>query len=203
MSYYSILTVWFLVTYLISSIPFGFCLAVWIKKINPLKHGSCNIGATNIYRLCGIKLAITTFVLDGLKGFVPVLAAKILYGTPAAIVVAGAAILGHSFSIYLKFKGGKSVATGFFVSLIIFPKVALLTLLVFIAIFCTSHIISLSSIIAVATMPFFTVLLKQSIVEMIFAVLLAIFIIYRHKANLLRLVKGQEPKINFHKTNRV
>src|SRR3954463_16562296 len=145
------------ISYFLGSIPFGLIVGL-AKGVDPRKAGSGNIGATNVGRLLGGKFFALVFFLDMLKGLLPMLAAGFALQWRAQsqihyilwLLVGFAAIAGHMFSIFLKFKGGKGVATGAGVALGVFPYYplpAVVALLVFVAVFKTSRIVSLASIV--------------------------------------------------------
>jgi glycerol-3-phosphate acyltransferase PlsY len=209
------------VAYLVGAVPFGLVVGL-AKGVDPRKSGSGNIGATNLGRLLGLKFFLLVFFLDFLKGFLPVMAASIIvrrnFVNPDAMVfllwllVGFAAILGHMFSVFIGFKGGKGVATSCGVMFGLFPFFTwpgLACLVVWIALFAWSRIVSLASIIAAALFPVaFIVMglcklyplgLRQSPL-IAFALLVAFMIVYRHRSNITRLLAGTES--SFKKANK-
>ncbi len=183
-------------SYIIGSIPNGLILGKTIWGVDLREHGSNNIGATNAWRVIGKKAGITIFVLDMLKGLIGAGLGIFYVGSPLAGVLCGIlAVVGHSWSIFLKFKGGKSVSTGLGVLLMLMPKVALIVFLVWLAIVFVTLYVSLGSIVGAAFVPILAYIFNEPMEYFIFGLLAAIFIIYRHKANIDRLLHGRENKI--------
>jgi glycerol-3-phosphate acyltransferase PlsY len=188
--------------YLLGSIPFGLVL-VWVFRRQDVRStGSGNIGATNVARSGGKALGLITLLLDALKGYVAVLIAAhfapSLAGAPSTLAIAAAvaAVLGHVFPVWLKFKGGKGIATALGVFIALAPWVALASLLVFILIVALTRYVSLASIIAAITVPFFALVLAHPHNRQLLTGLSIIsFIgIAKHHANIRRLLNGTESK---------
>ncbi len=177
--------------YLFGSIPFGLLISK-AKGVNLKTIGSGNIGATNVARACGKPLALLTFVLDGLKGLIPMLIAKHFINDWICIVGLFA-ILGHIFSIFLKFKGGKGVSTTFISFFAISPAIAVAILLSWISTFILTKYSSLSAIVAI-TMGLIISILSQNIEIITFASGAFILIIYKHVPNIKRLMLKKESK---------
>ncbi|MCM8829461.1 MAG: glycerol-3-phosphate 1-O-acyltransferase PlsY [Candidatus Omnitrophica bacterium] len=183
--------------YLIGSIPAGYLLCRFIKKIDIRKYGSGNIGATNVYRVAGGKLASAVLVFDILKGLLPVLVAKIFSLPIVYIISTGiASIAGHNFSIFLKGRGGKGVSTGFGVVIGIFPFPALLSLIVWLAVVIPTRYVSLGAITASLFLPFLVYLFHKDIFLTITGIIISVIIIYAHRSNIKRLLTKKENKIN-------
>lgn len=190
-----------LVCYLIGSIPSGVIVARRAKKIDLRKVGSGNTGAMNAYRALGLKGGLTVLGLDALKGLAAVFLAYFAllpdFTLPVVKVIYGfAAIVGHNYSPFLKFKGGKGIATGFGVLLALSPKVAVLVLLLWIGLVALTHYSSVGSLAASATAPVLMFIYKDHPVYIAFGVASAVFAFYRHKENIQRLLNGRE--IPFH-----
>ena len=201
------------VAYLMGSIPFGLIVGR-AKGIDPRTAGSGNIGATNVGRLLGGKYFALVFVLDMLKGLLPMLAAGVALHWLASsrieyvlwLLVGFAAIAGHMFSVFLRLKGGKGVATGAGVALGLFPYYtipAVVALLAFLGVFKASKIVSLASITGAVVFPVAYVsiglILGWDVVGtqlplLIFALLLSGLIVYRHRSNIARLRAGTESR---------
>ncbi|MFA6431762.1 MAG: glycerol-3-phosphate 1-O-acyltransferase PlsY [Candidatus Margulisiibacteriota bacterium] len=183
------------ICYFLGSIPFGFIIAkMW--GVDVRTRGSGNIGATNVLRTVGAFPGALALILDVLKGTGAVLLAKLFFGDPALIILCGlAAVLGHSFSIFLKFKGGKSVATGIGILLGIAPEIFLFTVLIFIISLLLCRYVSVSSITAsiIAAVSFF--ILGKPVAYSVVVSLIAALIILRHIPNVKRVIAGNEPKI--------
>ena len=191
----SLSQIFFLIlTYLVSSIPFGLILSLIFAKKDIRKFGSKNIGATNVTRVVGKKLGFATLILDGIKGaFMVLIARHFFYGIIGLddylYLVAFIAILGHVFSIYLKFKGGKGVATTIATLLaldLVLGGVVVLTWLVFFAILRISAVSALVSMFAAVTLTIFG---EYSTVQMVFMLLVFALIVVRHKENITKLIK--------------
>jgi glycerol-3-phosphate acyltransferase PlsY len=157
--------------------------------------GSGNIGATNVYRAAGKKAGIVVLILDAAKGFLAVwLAALITQNHPIAVPLAALAVLlGHSYPVFLHFKGGKAVACSIGAFLYLAPLALSVIVLVFIAVVALSRYVSLGSIVAAAAFPLLAWRLDHSPRPvLVVSVLAALLIVYRHKPNILRLVNGEE-----------
>jgi len=195
----------FFITYLIGSIPFAYLYGKIFKGIDIREHGSKNVGATNTLRVFGVTAGIFVLILDICKGFFPVwFITKTIYGVntewlPVAIGVC--AILGHTFTIFLKFKGGKGVATSAGVMLALCLVPCLWAILLFAIVVAITRYVSLGSMLAVIALVVMTILSKQNIYIICFVSVLAVFIIYKHKANIGRLIAGNENKIGKKRDN--
>jgi acyl phosphate:glycerol-3-phosphate acyltransferase len=218
-----------LVAFFFGSIPFGLIIAK-AKGIDIREHGSGNIGATNVLRVVGKKYGITCLLLDALKGFIPVAiatnliqidgraiqvplsfldpwalflpATEALKGQTVQILTALAAVLGHNYSPWVAFKGGKGIATSAGVLLALMPFAVGLLVVVFLAVFLTTRYVSLASIVAAAALPLLTLwgswhhgrIQDGTWNKPLFAFSLTISIlaIWKHKSNIERLRKGTE-----------
>lgn len=193
-----------LASYLVGSVPFGF-IAGKLRGIDIRDHGSGNIGATNVLRTLGKPVGITVFVLDVLKGMLPVLTVTWLLSdspTPVfdsivRITAAVGAILGHNFPAWLRFKGGKGIATSAGALLPILPVPLLAALGVWIAVFLKSRYVSLASLVAALAIPVTLAILSLlrhdwNFFLIGFAILLCALAFWRHRANIARLRAGTE-----------
>lgn len=184
--------------FLSGSIPWGYLIGR-SKGIDLRKAGSCNIGATNVMRVIGKKEALLTLTLDILKGFMPVFVLRLipLYGQNLILLaVAGIfAIVGHCFTPFLKFKGGKGVATSTGVVLAIMPWAGLITVLLWAVTVKISRISSLGAVVSFSLLPVTVYLLNYPDELLIFSGLLTFIIYLRHISNIKRLLSGVEPKI--------
>ena len=184
-----------LLSYLFGSIPFGIIISR-LYKVDITKVGSGNVGATNVLRALGPFPAALVFVGDFAKGVIPVYLATFLNLEPLFIISAGlAAIVGHSFSIFLKFRGGRGVATGLGVLLGVAPDVFLLVIILAAIIIGFTRYVSLASVtgsvVAAASMYFF----DKPMPYVIVTAMIALLIVIRHIPNIKRLVRGEERKI--------
>ena len=193
--------------YLLGSIPFGMILAKLFAGSDIRKSGSGNIGATNVARVVGTSAGILTLVLDVAKGAAAVwLAGRVTEQSSTAMTLAGvAALLGHCFPVWLRFKGGKGVATALGVFLMLAPLAALGSLLVFIVVSVVWRYVSLGSVSAAAAMPLLMYFLwapghSPPLVVDFGTLFAAALVIFKHDANLQRLMDGTEPKFSFGKS---
>ncbi|RME41783.1 MAG: glycerol-3-phosphate acyltransferase [Deltaproteobacteria bacterium] len=190
----NLLTILFIVAaYLIGAIPTGVILARMAGIEDIRKVGSGNIGATNVYRTAGRKLGLLTLLGDALKGLIPVLVTQAAGYAPTTVaLVAGAAFLGHCYPVYLGFKGGKGVATALGILLVLSPLTVLCALVLFVALVGTTRYVSLGSISAAAAAPVLVLLFEDSSATFSVTLFIAALVIWRHRANIDRLIKGTE-----------
>ena len=183
--------------YLIGSVPFGYLFARLFKRIDIREFGSHNIGATNVLRVVGPFPGLLTLAFDIGKGAVVVLLAKRCFPSFAMlpIIVGICAVCGHNFSIFLKGRGGKGVATGFGVLVGLAPIVSFLTFLVWLFILLISRYISLASLVGALAFPIFLWLKRAEFPLMTLGIFISILVVIRHRENIKRLIKGTEPKI--------
>ena len=194
-----------IISYLIGSIPTGVVLAKVTGKEDIRKSGSGNIGATNVTRLLGKKLGVLTLVGDVLKAVVPMLATHWYFvqsGMPvspseldmAVTLSGGAAFLGHMYSIYLKFGGGKGVATGLGVFIVLEPLTALISLFLFIAVVYISGYVAVGSLVVSALITLWIWLLGGSPYHVFLGFFIGVLIWLKHADNIRRLFEGTETK---------
>ncbi|MFA6076222.1 MAG: glycerol-3-phosphate 1-O-acyltransferase PlsY [Negativicutes bacterium] len=182
--------------YLLGSIPFGLIVGKKFYGIDLREHGSNNTGATNAFRVLGPKAALLVGVPDMLKGLLAVYFAQLFSANPLIMVVAGiAAICGHNWSMWMKFKGGRGVATSVGVLLMLAPKVVGVVLIVFIILVGLTRYVSLGSITGGVLVPFLMWYFNYPLEIKIFGIVVAIFIVLRHRANIKRLLSGTENKV--------
>ncbi len=218
-----------LAAYLIGSIPFGVILAR-SKGVDIRQHGSKNIGATNVGRVLGKKFGVLCFILDFVKGAGPVIGAGLVNHTFGCepdvlsasqmwlwMAVAGAAVMGHMFSAFLRFAGGKGVATGFGAIAAMYPLLtypAFAAIVVWYLVLRTTKYVSLSSILAVLSLPLSYLIsvippramdqpfdltmdhLRHAAPPFIGTLLIALMVIWKHRSNIARLRRGEEPKVS-------
>lgn len=180
--------------YLVGSIPSGLLFSKALG-VDIRSTGSGNIGATNVYRTLGRKVGILTLVADCLKGLIPVLIAKQM-GMPDVVIAATglAAFLGHVYTIFLKFKGGKGVATALGVFLAASPLAVLLSLGIFIAVLLIWRYVSLGSIVSAAATPLFVALFERNGLLILMSIIIAAIVIVKHTTNIERIKAGTELK---------
>ena len=190
----------FLIGYISGSLPF----AVWVGRlygVDVLTQGSCNPGATNVLRLAGKKAGYIVFLLDALKGALAVFTTQQFLTTDnhwLPVVALGSALLGHSYSCFLKFKGGKGVATTIGGLMILTPLVLSLSLITWVMVFFIWRYVSLASIFLGVSLPIWTFFLNKPESQLISIIVVMLVIILRHRENIKRLWKGQEAQ--FHKS---
>ncbi len=182
--------------YLFGSILFGELVAK-LKGVNLREVGSGNVGATNVSRVLGKKFGVIVFILDMLKGFVPTALAVNFYGieSKAVMFVGIASVLGHMFSIFDNFRGGKGVATAFGVVLAVSFKLALLMLFIWAGVLYWKRYVSLASITASIFAPVLFLLARYPFHIFLMGVVIAGLIVYKHRPNIERLLRGQELKV--------
>lgn len=185
----------FVLAYLIGSIPFGLILTKIFMQKDIRSIGSGNIGATNVLRTGNKLLAFFTLLLDAIKGVVAILLLSIMLPFGAAPIAIGLfAILGHCFPVWLKFKGGKGVASALGVFLVAVPFSGLVACAVWGIVAGFFRISSLAALAAMAIVPLATFLIYGASPAVV-TIVIALLIFWRHKDNIQRLVKGEEPKI--------
>lgn len=188
------------IAYLIGAIPTGYIIVKLFTGEDIRKTGSGSTGATNVKRVMGKKWFFIVMFLDALKGALPVILAKIFATTFVSmglipVLCAIAVILGHSKSIFLGFSGGKSVASGVGTILALDWMVGLSIALIWSVVTYVSKYVSVGSIIALSISPILMYLCKEPVAYVVYCVLGAIYIVYLHRANIQRLLKGEESKV--------
>jgi len=192
--------------YLIGSVPFGYLIGK-MRGVDVRTVGSKNIGATNVFRTVGKKWGLLAFFCDFLKGFLPTLGAS-LYVSSAAdttalaslpLGVGLACVIGHTFTVFMKFKGGKGVATAFGMLVALIPPLVGIAFLVFAVTVWLSHYVSLGSILAAGFLAvaiwFYPMFRPCALPVQVAVSLIGVFVIVKHKANIVRLIHHSENKI--------
>jgi glycerol-3-phosphate acyltransferase PlsY len=188
------------------------CWSVWIGKwfykVDVREYGSGNAGATNTYRVLGTQAGTLVLILDALKGFI---ALKLISFSPmlaqnvsVLLLVGFAAVIGHLFPLFADFRGGKGIATLLGVVIALHSGAALMAMGIFIASLFVTRIVSVSSMAAALSLPFWLIFRFQepSQVLIIFSFAIALLVIITHRKNLRRLLRGEEGKVNFQRKNR-
>lgn len=180
----------------LGALPFGKLIARIAAGLDITRHGSGNIGATNVARTIGVKWGLLTLVLDALKGFLPVFLFSYLFsGAPLGPSLGGlCALLGHQFSPFLKFRGGKGVAAALGMYLAVAPVPCLLAMALFVVVVYFSNFVSLGSMISAGAIPLLLLMGGKSAGVVLIACAMAILVCLKHRDNLGRLLKGQERK---------
>ncbi|MCC5796125.1 MAG: glycerol-3-phosphate 1-O-acyltransferase PlsY [Methylophaga sp.] len=184
-----------LAAYLIGSLSSAVVLCKLAGLPDPRTQGSGNPGATNVLRMGSRKLAALVLVIDVLKGVIPVLIGRV-FGLEfnELAIIALLAFAGHLYPVFFKFKGGKGVATALGAFLALAPMLALLALLTWVVVFAISRISSLSAISAAIMAPVYSLWLLPEALARYVVLLIAVMLLWRHKANIQRLLAGQEKK---------
>jgi len=194
-----IMAQWGVIGYLLGSIPFGVLISGVMGLGDLRKIGSGNIGATNVLRTGNKFAAAATLILDGGKGAVAVLISMLFAAADAAQLAAFAAFVGHCFPVWLRFKGGKGVATFLGILLMIAWPVGIAACLTWLVTAFALRISSLSALVAAILAPIWAALLGFTTISGLSAAL-AVLIFYRHSANISRIIAGNEPKIGASKS---
>jgi acyl phosphate:glycerol-3-phosphate acyltransferase len=203
-----------LAAYLLGSLPTGYLLGRSLKGLDIREHGSGSTGATNVLRVVGKGAGATVLAVDMLKGAAAIILTQLAYQpnsplltwAPAdvnptqwlawvAILAGLAVVLGHSRSIWLKFSGGKSVATGLGLLLALNWQVGLLAFVIFGVVFALSRVVSLSSIVSVSSVPMLMVALHQPLAYVLLGLVGGSYVVLRHRTNIQRLLEGTEPRL--------
>ncbi len=204
----ALLVAYFAAIYLIGSIPTGYWLAKQLKNIDIRTVGSGSTGATNVYRCVGKTAGISVFIIDFLKGYLPVVFAVNNSGSityclnPSpnvvhliAVLTAATVLVGHSRSIFLGFKGGKSAATGLGTLFALDFRVGLFTFITWMIVLYLCKMVSLASILATASCILYMTLFAGPPAYIVYCVLGFLYVAFRHKDNIKRILAGKEPKI--------
>jgi len=183
-------------SYLFGAIPTGYIFYFLSEKKDIRNSGSQATGATNVFRLKGMAHALPVLILDIFKGFLPVfLAFKLFPDKNFALVCAFLTIIGHCFPVYIKFRGGKGVATTIGVYAAIAFKPLLCIIIIFLLIVAISRYVSLGSLLAALSYPFFVILFKGNIEIVYLSLAIFLLILAKHQSNIRRLIKGNERKL--------
>jgi glycerol-3-phosphate acyltransferase PlsY len=189
-------------SYLMGAFPTSYVVARAARGIDLRQHGSGNLGATNAFRVLGWKAAMPIFIVDILKGWFPTFFFPRWDGSHVeewALAYGAAAILGHVYSVYVRFRGGKGVATGAGVFLALVPYAVAIGLVLWTALVLFTGYVSLASVVTAIVLPMLVLAFRGVVPVFWLSVALAIFVVYSHRANIGRLVRGEEHRFR-HKT---
>jgi len=187
-----------LYSYFLGAIPFGYLIPRYRYRMDVRTKGSGNVGATNVLRVVGVLPGIIVLVLDALKGYISVNLTQAF--SPQYIYLSGLmAIIGHCWPVYLKFKGGKGVATTIGVLLGLNFMYFIYLIVIFLIVFAFTRIVSLSSLISVLSFPLIVYSRGKDVEAVPMLILYTVIIIYRHRENIKRLLQGEEKRISFSK----
>ncbi|KNZ41672.1 glycerol-3-phosphate 1-O-acyltransferase PlsY [Acetobacterium bakii] len=182
--------------YLIGNLNFAYIVVRYFKKEDVRNYGSGNAGTTNVLRVMGKNYALPVFILDALKGSLVIVAGRLL-GLDAIYIILGgiAVVAGHNWPAFLQFRGGKGTATSLGVFLTYDWQVTLVAIIIGIIVLIVWKMVSLTSLVGMATLPILTIGFGRSIEEIIFAFVLFFFSFYQHRKNIGRIIQGRESKI--------
>lgn len=183
--------------YLLGSLSPSLILGKLLRGIDLREHGSGNLGATNSFRVLGRLVGSLVLVADLLKGFLPVLLARQLTDPWTTVIVALFAILGHNYSLFLRGKGGKGVATGGGAVLAMMPTIMALQVVIWGLILLVTGYVSLASIVATLLFPVVVMVAGKPLAYLVFAIVGALVVLWAHRQNLRRLVRGTERRARF------
>lgn len=183
--------------YFIGSIPFSFIVSKYLGKIDIRDHGSGNSGATNVFRTLGKKAGLLAFLGDFIKGIMAASIGLIYFDKNGALICAGMAIIGHCYPVWLKFKGGKGVATSAGMIMTLTPLVGAVLIVFQLSLLFKTRLMSLASITASALYPLMVFAFGYPMEYVVYSAFIGLFVIYRHRANLVRLINRTESKLKF------
>ena len=187
--------VWIVGAYLVGSVPFGYLIGR-MRGVDVRTVGSKNIGATNVYRTVGKGWGLLAFLCDFLKGLLPTLAALRWSGSADLPVLVGlACVVGHTLTVFMRFRGGKGVATAFGMMIALVPYPTLAAFGVFVVTVWLSHYISLGSMLAATTLGASVWFVPATPLLRCVVTAIAVFVVVKHRTNIVRLAKGCENKI--------
>ncbi len=182
--------------YLVGAVPFGLLFSKQIEGIDPRAKGSGNIGATNVLRVVGKRAAVLTLVCDVLKGGVPIAVSRTLgISEGMLLIVSLAVVLGHIFPVYLRFKGGKGVATAFGMFLVLSPQVAIIAFAFWLGSLLLSKYAAVGALTAFGALPFIAFYVAKEPVFILFASTISLLVCARHQDNIRRLLNGTEKEV--------
>jgi len=189
--------------YFLGSIPTGYWLGLAWKGVDVRRQGSGNLGATNVFRVLGTGPGLCTLAADILKGWLPVFWARHLFplDLSLAIAVGLAAILGHTTSIFVRLRGGKGVATSAGVFAALLPLPTLAAVVVFVVVFAATRFVSLGSLFGVFSLAASSFLLPAPRPLAWATIVVAVFVVWTHRANIRRLLNGTENRLSWQKKN--
>jgi acyl phosphate:glycerol-3-phosphate acyltransferase len=183
------------VAYLAGSIPFGLVVGKLFYGVDVRQHGSGNVGTTNVFRVLGKKAGVGVLICDMLKGYIPAAIAAALFDPWFAIFIAAAPVVGHIYSIFLKGRGGKGIATGAAVVLALVPLVFAIILVIWIVLLLTTRYVSVASLAASFLVPVLTIAFHEPLPYEIAGVLVAVIVWWAHRGNIQRLLAGEEHRV--------
>jgi glycerol-3-phosphate acyltransferase PlsY len=190
---YAVLTA--IIAYLIGCINNAYIFTKYTRNIDIRNYGSGNAGATNVLRVLGYKAAAPVFALDVLKGVIAVLIGKYLMGTTGAMIAGIAVVCGHNWPVFLKFRGGKGIATSIGVVMTVSPFLGIIALAIGVIIIALTKYVSLGSMAGSVTFVLLNAFFWNSTQLFVFSLILASLAIFQHRSNIKRLLAGTESKL--------
>lgn len=183
--------------YGLGSIPFSYIVSQKLGNVDIRTKGSGNTGATNVYRVLGRKIGLIAFVGDFLKGVIAAVIGQLIAGPDGAAICATVAVVGHCMPFTLGFKGGKGVATSAGMVVATQPLLALIVFIIHLGSLKLFRYMSLSSILAAILLPILAIMFNASDVYVACSLFLGVFVVWRHRSNIQKLLKGEENRFNF------
>lgn len=189
-------------SYLLGSIPNGYIFGKMFSNKDIRNYGSGNVGATNVARVAGLKIGLIVAILDIAKGFLVVYLAEILlfpeYAMTYVFIASLLAIIGHNWSIFLSFNGGKGVATSVGIILRLFPYSLLILFIVWVILVISTRIVSLGSLLGAVTLPISVAFIYSTDLSyLLFSIIITLLVIFSHRSNIKRLINGNENKMSW------
>lgn len=186
-----------ILAYFLGAIPSGYWVGKTLRGVNIMELGSKNVGATNTFRILGPKIGGLVLLMDMLKGFIAAMIGYLAGGVTFSVICGLVSILAHTFSVFIKFKGGKGVATGAGVMFCWNPFAILCALLIWSLLAFTTGYVSLASIVASVACVIFLWLFGGTTLQIVFCTLVVVYIVFKHRSNIKRLIEGTENKMNW------
>jgi glycerol-3-phosphate acyltransferase PlsY len=183
--------------YLVGSLSPSVFLGRLFRGVDVRKEGSGNAGTTNAFRVLGTRLGVAVLVADVLKGVIPVLLARYLSTPLVTVLVALACVTGHNYSVFLRGKGGKGVATGAGAALAMMPVPMAILVAVFIVLLLTTRVVSIASLTCTVLLPIMAVLFDQPLPYIVVSCFMSAVVLWAHRGNMVRLWHRQEPRVTF------
>lgn len=185
-----------LLSYMVGSIPFSYIFSRYFGGVDIRTKGTGNVGATNVLRSLGVKIAVASLIGDVLKGFAAAWLGNYFGGISLAAICSVAVVVGHCWPLSLGFRGGKGVATAAGIMLALMPLLCLLEALVLVVIAATTRYVSLGSVCAAILFPILVIFTHQPWQYIVMGFILAAIVLFRHRSNIKRLRQGTESKLN-------
>ena len=185
----------FVLAYVVGSIPFGVVVGKVFYGVDVREHGSGNVGTTNVFRVLGKRAGIAVMICDILKGYIPAAIAAALFHPWFAIFIAAAPVVGHIYSIFLKGRGGKGIATGAGVVLALVPLAFAIIFTTWLVLIVLTRYVSVASLVAALMVPVLTIAFREPLPYEIAGVLVAILVWWAHRGNIQRLLAGEESRV--------